>query len=351
MARWYVHSSAHAGAACRGSRARAGEAVRPHARSATAGRPAPRPDGRDRFPTDTRVVRSRFSAGWPSASWPSWFVGLRFIQRFDNAVAAWGYDHRSATSTSGLHALTDLGRLEIVVVLALAARARSRSSGGETAGRFSSCSRCSSAWRRSCSESRISSAAFGRRSTRRRHRSARRSRADTPRRRPRSTPPRALIVGRHVPRRARQDRGRGVGRGRGRRRGEPRPARPSLALGRDRRPLARLGLVRALQRRVRWTAAHPDRRRRRCGGRGRGARAPDSPSGTRRRARRGQAADRERSPSRSTPDPNRRQPSSTIRARPSGTAWLNRLNTREIRPGCKRSASIGFSAATSQCSA
>ena len=45
---------------------------------------------------------------------------VAFIQRFDNVVAAWGYDHRSATSTNGLHALTDLGRLEIVVVLALA---------------------------------------------------------------------------------------------------------------------------------------------------------------------------------------------------------------------------------------
>jgi len=45
---------------------------------------------------------------------------VTFIQHFDNVVAAWGYDHRSATSTSGLHVLTDLGRLEIVVVLALA---------------------------------------------------------------------------------------------------------------------------------------------------------------------------------------------------------------------------------------
>src|SRR6266550_7415872 len=42
------------------------------------------------------------------------------IQHSDNVVAAWGYDHRSATSTNGLHALTDLGSLDIVVVLALA---------------------------------------------------------------------------------------------------------------------------------------------------------------------------------------------------------------------------------------
>jgi hypothetical protein len=45
---------------------------------------------------------------------------VSFVQRFDNVVAAWGYDHRSATSTDGLHAFTDLGSLEIVVVLAIA---------------------------------------------------------------------------------------------------------------------------------------------------------------------------------------------------------------------------------------
>ena len=41
------------------------------------------------------------------------------IQRVDNSVAAWGYDHRSDTSTRGLHAITDLGSIQIVVVLAL----------------------------------------------------------------------------------------------------------------------------------------------------------------------------------------------------------------------------------------
>src|SRR5262245_31068282 len=35
------------------------------------------------------------------------------IQRFDNVVASWGFDHRSATSTSGLHALSLLGSLEL----------------------------------------------------------------------------------------------------------------------------------------------------------------------------------------------------------------------------------------------
>jgi membrane-associated phospholipid phosphatase len=42
------------------------------------------------------------------------------IQHLDNVVAAWGYDHRSAPSTNGLHVLTNLGGLEIVVALALA---------------------------------------------------------------------------------------------------------------------------------------------------------------------------------------------------------------------------------------
>ena len=42
------------------------------------------------------------------------------IQRFDNVVASWGYDHRSATSTNVLHGLTDLGSIEVVVVLAIA---------------------------------------------------------------------------------------------------------------------------------------------------------------------------------------------------------------------------------------
>jgi undecaprenyl-diphosphatase len=43
-----------------------------------------------------------------------------FVQHIDNSVAAWGYEHRSASSTSGLHAITNLGSIRIVVVLALA---------------------------------------------------------------------------------------------------------------------------------------------------------------------------------------------------------------------------------------
>jgi membrane-associated phospholipid phosphatase len=41
------------------------------------------------------------------------------IQHVDNSVAAWGFDHRSGSSTNGLHVITDLGSIQIVVALAL----------------------------------------------------------------------------------------------------------------------------------------------------------------------------------------------------------------------------------------
>ena len=41
------------------------------------------------------------------------------IQHVDNSVAAWGYDHRSATSTQRAARVTDLGSIQIVVGLAL----------------------------------------------------------------------------------------------------------------------------------------------------------------------------------------------------------------------------------------
>jgi membrane-associated phospholipid phosphatase len=41
------------------------------------------------------------------------------IQHVDNSVAAWGFDHRSSTSTHGLNAITDLGSITIVVGLAV----------------------------------------------------------------------------------------------------------------------------------------------------------------------------------------------------------------------------------------
>jgi undecaprenyl-diphosphatase len=40
------------------------------------------------------------------------------IQHVDNSVAAWGYDHRGSASTDGLRAITDLGSIRIVVVVA-----------------------------------------------------------------------------------------------------------------------------------------------------------------------------------------------------------------------------------------
>ena len=44
---------------------------------------------------------------------------VAFIQHTDNSLAAWGYDHRSAAATSGLRAITDLGNIRLVVVLAV----------------------------------------------------------------------------------------------------------------------------------------------------------------------------------------------------------------------------------------
>jgi membrane-associated phospholipid phosphatase len=41
------------------------------------------------------------------------------LQKLDNFVAGWGYDHRASWSTSGLKAITGLGSIQIVVGLAL----------------------------------------------------------------------------------------------------------------------------------------------------------------------------------------------------------------------------------------
>ena len=41
------------------------------------------------------------------------------LQHADNSVAAWGYGHRTSFSTSGLHAITDLGSIQVVVGLAI----------------------------------------------------------------------------------------------------------------------------------------------------------------------------------------------------------------------------------------
>src|SRR5262245_22250157 len=45
--------------------------------------------------------------------------GVEAIQHVDNSLAAWGYDHRSATAASGLRAISDLGNIRLVVVLAV----------------------------------------------------------------------------------------------------------------------------------------------------------------------------------------------------------------------------------------
>jgi membrane-associated phospholipid phosphatase len=41
------------------------------------------------------------------------------VQHVDNAVAAWGHDHRNGWSTSGLTAITQLGNIKVVVGLAI----------------------------------------------------------------------------------------------------------------------------------------------------------------------------------------------------------------------------------------
>jgi membrane-associated phospholipid phosphatase len=41
------------------------------------------------------------------------------IQHVDNSVAAWGNDHRSAWSTTGLKAITELGNLRVVIAFAI----------------------------------------------------------------------------------------------------------------------------------------------------------------------------------------------------------------------------------------
>jgi undecaprenyl-diphosphatase len=119
VAWWYAHSTATpAEPAVEIARA-AGEAVRPHARLR-------------RFVV-RRLDRSVATGFLLTLALSITLLGglalgvlaflvrrVAYIQHLDNVVAAWGYDHRSPTSTSGLHAVTDLGSLNIVVVLALA---------------------------------------------------------------------------------------------------------------------------------------------------------------------------------------------------------------------------------------
>jgi membrane-associated phospholipid phosphatase len=119
VARWYVRSSVTpARPAVEVARA-AGEAIRPHARLR---RFLVR--RLDRTVTTgfllTLALSITLLGGLALGALAFLVRRVAFIQRFDNVVASWGYDHRSATSTRGLHALTELGSVEVVVVLALA---------------------------------------------------------------------------------------------------------------------------------------------------------------------------------------------------------------------------------------
>jgi membrane-associated phospholipid phosphatase len=118
-ARWYVHSSATPARPAVEVARVAGEAVRPHARL--------------RGLLVRRLDRSAATGFLLTLALSITLLGglilgvlavlvrrVALIQHFDNVVAAWGYNHRDATSTSGLRVLTDLGSLEVVVGLALA---------------------------------------------------------------------------------------------------------------------------------------------------------------------------------------------------------------------------------------
>jgi membrane-associated phospholipid phosphatase len=119
VARWYVHSSSTpAKPAVEIARA-AGEAVRPHVRLRRLVVRRLDPTVATGFLL-TLALSITLLGGLALGVLAFLVRRVAFIQRFDNVVAAWGYAHRSATSTGGLHVLTDFGSLEIVVVLALA---------------------------------------------------------------------------------------------------------------------------------------------------------------------------------------------------------------------------------------
>jgi undecaprenyl-diphosphatase len=119
VARWYAHSSVTPVEPAVEIARAAGEAVRPHTRlrRIVVGR-------LDRTAATGFLLTLALSItllGGLALGVLAFLVHrVAFIQDSDNVVATWGYDHRSATSTTGLHAVTDLGSLNIVVVLALA---------------------------------------------------------------------------------------------------------------------------------------------------------------------------------------------------------------------------------------
>jgi undecaprenyl-diphosphatase len=117
-ARWYAHSPSAPAAPARDVARAVGEAVRPH-------------PGLRAFLV-RRLDRSAASGLLLTLAFAITLVGalllgvlavlvrrVAAIQHVDNSVAAWGYDHRGATSTSGLKAVTNLGSIRLVIGLAL----------------------------------------------------------------------------------------------------------------------------------------------------------------------------------------------------------------------------------------
>jgi membrane-associated phospholipid phosphatase len=119
VARWYVQSSATPARPATEVARAAGEAVRPHVRArAFVVRRLDRAVATGFLLT---VALSITLLGGLVLGLLAFLVRrVAFIQHLDNSVAAWGFDHRSATSTNGLDAVTNLGSLQIVVGLALA---------------------------------------------------------------------------------------------------------------------------------------------------------------------------------------------------------------------------------------
>ena len=195
------------------------------------------------------------------------------LKRVDRSVAAWGYNHRTPLSRHGLDAITQLGNIEVVVVLAVVlagfdlVRSRNRWCGPFLLVVLAGMELITTGVKDLVERTRpalVAAAAhlgpsFPERPLGDRGRVLRGGGA-----RPRSTarPPGAPAARR---------RGR---RARRRRRREPRAPRPPLALRRRRRAGPRLGLVRALRRRLRRPPAEADGRGRHGFG-GRDAAAPD----------------------------------------------------------------------------
>ena len=245
-----------------------GETVRAAPGPARLRRPAARPLGHDRAPADARArghARRRSRARRPRRRSSD---ALRSSSTSTTPSPPGATTTAAPLSTSGLNAITDLGNIKIVVVLAIvlvlvdALRRRNRWSflfllivlaGMEASHARRQGSRRVASARRSNPAAATLGPSFpsGHSATAAAFYAAA-----------------ALIIGRSLRRARTTVRHRRRDRHRGRRRGQPGAARPALALGRRRRSRARLGVVRALRRRLRRTATHADRSRPpRCGAR------------------------------------------------------------------------------------